>query len=630
VTGERLLVVDDSAEMRSSLVDAFLNPMGFEVLLAENGAEGMKRALADRPDLIITDQVMPDMTGLEMLRSLQEAGHDIPTILITGEGSESIAIQAFRLGVVDYFKKPLDPEQLLAAIRRGLQQESLRAVPSPRATEADTFRALLEIGQSITASLELEIVLGQVLEEAVRFSGAEMGDLMLLDLETEELHTRASKTSDEGVEIGLHVPVADELAARVIANGNPLVSSNGKNLLYVPLILLGQVVGVLGVSNLDPTRAFSVNDVEVLSVLANYAAIAIANARAFQESRIERARFREMLEQSSDAVLVIDELGYIILVNQGACEALSIDLLSVLGRTIGESIDNPDLRGLYEQHGNRQVTRGEVSLPDGRTLNAQLTTIEGMGCVAVMQEVTHLKELDRMKTKFVTTVSHDLRSPLTGILGYVELLNRVGELNDEQLGFVERIKNSVSTMTNLINDLLDLGRIEAGMDRAKENTHLRPILLQVYEGMQSEIVTKQLDFELDCPADLPMVLGNPLRLRQAFSNLIGNAVKYTPDGGDISVTVSVTDEHLIVEVRDTGVGIPVADQPHIFDEFYRADAVAESHQGTGLGLAIVKSIVEAHEGRVWVDSKAGQGSTFTVTLPTLTPGKGLMDSPRAP
>jgi two-component system NtrC family sensor kinase len=630
VTGERLLVVDDSADMRSSLADALLNPMGFEVLLAENGAEGLVRALADRPDLIITDQAMPDMTGLEMMHSLREAGHDIPTIMITGEGSESIAIQAFRLGAVDYLRKPLDPDQLLAAIRRGLQQEPLPDAPTLRVTETDTLRALLEIGQSITASLELEMVLGQVLEEAVRLSGAEIGELMLLDLETEELYTRASKTLGEGVALNLHLPVADKLAVRVINNGEPLLSSDGKNLLYIPLILLGQVIGVLGVSSLDPARTFSVDDVEVLSVLANYATIAIANARAFEESRIERARFRNMLERSSDAVLVIDELGYVILINQGACEALDVDSLNILGRTINDSTDNPDLRGLFEMHDARHVSRGEVSLPDGRTLNAQLTTIEGMGLVAVMQEVTHLKELDRMKTKFVTTVSHDLRSPLTGILGYVELLHRVGELNDEQRGFVERIKTGVDAMTNLINDLLDLGRIEAGMDREKENVHLRPILLKVYEGIQSEITAKQLEFELNCPKELPMVLGNPLRLRQALSNLIDNAIKYTPEEGNVSVTVDVTGDHLILEVRDTGVGIPLADQPHVFDEFYRAEAVTKSHQGTGLGLAIVKSIIEAHEGRVWVDSKVGEGSTFTVTLPTLTPGKGLMESPRAP
>jgi two-component system phosphate regulon sensor histidine kinase PhoR len=232
-----------------------------------------------------------------------------------------------------------------------------------------------------------------------------------------------------------------------------------------------------------------------------------------------------------------------------------------------------------------------------------------------MQDITHLKELDRIKSDFVNTVSHDLRSPLTAIQGYIELIERVGSLNTQQLEFTRRIQISVQNITNLVNDLLDLGRIEAGFDAGKEVVHLVAIINYVVENLRARIVEKNLNLVLDLPAELPAMFGNPIRLRQMVSNLVSNAIKYTSHRGEIKVSAHLEGPQIILQVKDNGVGIPTIDQPFIFDKFYRASNVPVQVGGSGLGLAIVKTIVEDHQGRIWVDSSPGVGSTFTVVLP---------------
>ena len=167
----------------------------------------------------------------------------------------------------------------------------------------------------------------------------------------------------------------------------------------------------------------------------------------------------------------------------------------------------------------------------------------------------------------------------------------------------------------MITDLLDLGRIEAGFDTQKEVTHLPLVLRYAVDGSRPRTEAKHLIVVVDVPDDLPPVLANPPRLRQVAANLIENAINYTPEGGTVTVKAHSDDGQLVISVSDTGIGIPLADQPYVFDKFYRAANARDDYTGTGLGLSIVKSIVENHNGRIWVDSKPGAGTTFTVVLP---------------
>lgn len=340
-------------------------------------------------------------------------------------------------------------------------------------------------------------------------------------------------------------------------------------------------------------------------------ATAIEDVLARARLRREPAQLQTILNDLRDCVLAVDADERLLLLNPPARAVLQVITAGAIGRPLAEVIENAEMRALLRG----ESEWAEFKLEDGRVFNAHSSAIADGGRVVVMQDITRLKELDRIKSDFVNTVSHDLRSPLTAILGYVELIERVGPVTDQQAEFVDRIIFSVKSITALITDLLDLGRIEAGFDAQKEATHLAAIIQIAVEAAQSQADMKSQVLKSQVTPGLPRVLANPPRLRQMLSNLIGNAIKYTPVGGTIRVSARSDSGAIIVTVADTGVGIPPSDLPYVFNRFYRASNTRDRYEGTGLGLSIVKSIVENHGGRIWVDSRLEEGTTFTVILP---------------
>ncbi|MFH1524735.1 MAG: ATP-binding protein [Chloroflexota bacterium] len=338
---------------------------------------------------------------------------------------------------------------------------------------------------------------------------------------------------------------------------------------------------------------------------------------SLQQRVTELQKIDTVMTHIDDGVIILDNKSNILLINPAARRAFGIwkdD--NVNGKPVREVLPHPDLQALLDTDTNNPVLHHEISFDDGRVLSAQYTPIPNIGLAVTMQDVTYLKQIDRLKTEFVHMISHDVRSPLTTILGYMDLLERVGPVNEQQGEFIKRAKASVGTITVLINDLLELGRIEAGLDIQKEMVAIESIIRYALETFEGQIADKQLNVQHNFPpTEIPRVRGNPIRLRQLADNLIGNAIKYTPKKGNITVDLEVQSEQIIFRVSDTGPGIPPADQPHLFEKFYRASNVPKGVGGSGLGLAIVKSIVDSHQGRVWVDSSLGKGSTFTVVLP---------------
>jgi signal transduction histidine kinase len=288
-------------------------------------------------------------------------------------------------------------------------------------------------------------------------------------------------------------------------------------------------------------------------------------------------------------------------------------------RPIEEVVRDATLRDLFAETGDEdRTTHRQVTLDNERTYNAHLTPVEGVGRVLMLQDITHLKELDRLKSEFVATVSHDLRTPLTSIQGYIELLPQIGPLNRRQEKFVRRVESMLASITELINDLLDIRRIEAELNLEMELCDLSEIINDVLGRLEHHAEGKAQDLRREIPEALPLVRGNPQRLAQVVDNLVINAIKYTQVGGRIAVSAIGDQGHVVVNVSDNGPGIPPEEQPRIFDKFYRVESEEVTGvAGTGLGLAIVKAIVEKHQGRVWVESQPGVGSTFSFILPAV-------------
>jgi PAS domain S-box-containing protein len=340
--------------------------------------------------------------------------------------------------------------------------------------------------------------------------------------------------------------------------------------------------------------------------------------RRAQVSEAEYARLEAVFNNIQDSVMILDLHNTISLVNPAMCRAFGIEAKTAIGKPVFEVIKHPDLVTLVARvDAGDPFQYYEVSFPDGRVGNAQFVSIQEVGYAFTMQDITYLKEVDRVRREFVHTVSHDLRSPLTSVIGYSELVERAGPLTEQQRDFLSRIQDSIQHITALINDLLDIESIEAGIDTRREFVQLEGILRYTIDMLDGQLKAKHLKVRTDIASALPALRANPIRLRQVLDNIIGNAIKYSHDHGEIFISVQSEEDQVILQVTDQGSGIPPADQPRIFDKFYRATNIDPDVEGSGLGLAIVKNIVENHQGRIWVESTVGKGSSFFVVLPVV-------------
>lgn len=631
-----ILIADDSEEICGFLAENILEPQGYSVRIAANGEDALRMVRESIPDLMITDHQMPKLTGIELMHLLRDEMPLLPIILITGEGSEALAADALRAGAVNYLIKPFDSNELLKAVELALDEgkrrrEWVETHAQARTHAQDLQRkveelgTLAKIGQAVTSGLALDEMLAMIVDAAVQLTNAEEGCLLLVDEQSGDLVMRASKNFDQEFAQSFRLQSTDSLAGEVVKTGGIvfLDESSPKKiktayfvhaLIYVPLKVREKTIGVLGVDNRQPERRLTQDHVQVLLAMADYAAIAIDNVRLFEHSEAQRCRLEAILTQTQNGVVVVDETQRVLLINPTACKALGVDI-NVIGKLVRDVVEDPRLLDLIRPSGEFPRWE-EIELRDEKIYNVQRSLIDGVGQAIVMHDITHLKKIDRIKSEFVTTVSHDLRSPLAAILGYVELIERTGFLDTQQKEFIRRIYISVDQITSLVSNLLDLGRIEAGLDESKEPTSVGIIAWYALESMRSVADSRGLTLQDELQEDLPMVMGDPLRLRQMIGNLLENAIKYTDAGGEVRMECFAEGHQVILRVSDSGIGIAPGDQALLFDKFYRGSNVPEGEPGTGLGLSIVKSIVDNHNGRIWVESKLGSGSTFTVVLPT--------------
>jgi two-component system NtrC family sensor kinase len=464
-----------------------------------------------------------------------------------------------------------------------------------------------------------------VVDAAVEMTGTEEGSLLLLDEETGELYMRAARNFQQDFVRSFRLPIKDSLAGTVLRTGKPVVLDEKTpqkiktaylvhSLAYVPLQSRGHVFGVLGVDNRANYTPIMETDVRMLTAMAEYAVIAIENANLYSHISQEHNKLELILAQIEDGVIVIDHDQRVVLINQVAQSIFGLTGKSAVGMAFNDVFTQSELIELVSSGIGTGYSRGEINAEDGRVFSAYMTDIPSLGLAIAMHDITHLKKLDQIKSDFVNTVSHDLRSPLTAILGFSELIERAGAINATQRDYIHRVQTSVQSITSLVDDLLNLGRIEAGFDTRKENVAFDQIIRYAVDNFRKRVADRGQNLVLDIPPIVSPVYANPIQMRQLVENLLDNAIKFTPAGGLITIRTGVAQNQVVVQFMDTGVGIPASDLPYIFDKFYRSSSSGDV-PGTGLGLSIVRSIVENHNGRIWVDSTVGIGSTFTVVLP---------------
>jgi PAS domain S-box-containing protein len=491
---------------------------------------------------------------------------------------------------------------------------------------------LLEISREVSASIELRPSLLPILNGAMRATGGTAARAVLVNdrgkpdqsiasgpAQVQEAMKRLDVAVEAVVKSNRELIIEDLTRAKA-SPPLELLQAGIRSVIGIPLRLQDRVTGVLWVSH-ERAHHWDPAELQFLYTLAGQAAVVAANAQLFEDVHEERGRLKAILSSTNDVVLVADAQGTILLCNPAATRAYGMLPDQVVDQPVEEAITDPTLQDLFVRPMEAgSALTDEIEAPDGRTFSASVSSLAGGGRVVTLRDITYLKELDQMKSDFVNTVSHDLRSPLTYMRGYTSMISMAGPLTERQQGFVDRILSGIEQMTELIDDLLDIGKIEAGVGIQIERCWLPGIVQAVVDDLGLWAMEQEVDLSADLPPDTPPTLGDNTLLRQAIKNLVENAVKYTPGPGQVEVRLYKQNGSLVVSVHDTGIGIATADQRRLFEKFYRIRRRDTVHiRGTGLGLAIVKSIADLHGGRVWLESKLNQGSTFYLAVPLRSP-----------
>jgi len=389
-----------------------------------------------------------------------------------------------------------------------------------------------------------------------------------------------------------------------------------------------RVIGVMHVFNKRYEQDFNDDDVRLLEMLADQAAAVISNAQLYIELTEKKQELEETFESIHSGVIVISPRNTVRLINPAACRMLSLSDGSRAGQPLADAVEEKSILELFEEtiRTGKEMTR-EIALDGGRHIYQAETSMMGdesgdaHSVVAIFNDITEIRQVERMKTAFVSTVSHELRTPLTSIKGFIATLidDTDGIYDDEtRMEFYNIINTECDRLTRLITDLLNISRIESGrgIDIILSDVNLAEIAAQVTRSQQT--YTDRHKVFSTIPPDFPLITGDADKITQILDNLIGNAVKYSPNGGNVTVGAEDEGATIRLDISDQGLGIPAHHRDKIFQRFHMVDDDVDHKavKGTGIGLYLVKHLAQAHSGDVWLSrSEVGQGSTFSVRLP---------------
>lgn len=615
--------------------------------------------------------VVPMVSGGKVIGALSAQSYQFNAytendqqILSTLANQATVAIQNARL---------LSQTQKFAST---LEQRVIERTAELEREQRNT-ETLLRILTEVSASLDLDRALSRTLSLLNEAIGAEQGTVMLLHPEDNMLHYRAGYgyvSQDPHVSrksASFKLKIGEGLAGWVVKHRQPVLiddlyldprwvisqsSQDHRSAIVAPLVVGEDVIGAIMVFH-RRVGYFTEDSLEMVRAIGAQVAISINNAQLYElirdqaerlgsmlrSQQMEASRQTAILEAVADGVLVTDPANQISFVNASAERILSLAVVELVGRPIenfaglfGKSThtwvkavkewsQNPDL------HQPGEMYAEQISLETGQVVLVHISPViwrhEFLGTVSIFRDITHEVEVDRLKSEFVATVSHELRTPMTSIRGYVDILlmGAAGALNENQAHFLDIVKSNTERLNVLVNDLLDISRIEAGrVSLSIQPVDLAEMTREIVTGLvqRSQEENKTLDISVAADESTPRALADTERIRQVIDNLVDNAYNYTPADGKIEVNLHKTDDMVQIDVKDTGIGIPIEQQERIFDRFFRGeDPLVLATPGTGLGLSIVKQLVEMHHGKIWMQSTGipGQGSTFSFTVPAYQP-----------
>ncbi len=503
---------------------------------------------------------------------------------------------------------------------------------------------LNETGQAITSTLNLDRVLHMLLERVRDLLQVDAVSIALKDEHTGELIFEAASGEGAAGVLGAQLKPGQGIAGWVAETGKPLIvpdvykdtrffpdidkktGMTTQAILCVPIILKGQVVGIIEALNPDKA-AFNQHAIKLLGGLSGLAATAIDNARLFNQVRNAEARYAGLFEDSVNPIIITDLKGIIVDINRNAC--------ALLGQT-QEALSGTKLTSLRSADGSldfaaphRKILSGQdetfqtIILSNGQRVKVEVTgkqiTVKGTTLIQwIGRDISAESELEQLREDMTRMIIHDLRNPLSNIMNSLDVMQDVIREKDTSISLLELLKiaqRSGQRLHQLISSILDMSRLEAGQEVLDTKpTNLLPVLKEVIEFVEPQANIREIQLVADLDPHMPKVEIDRDMISRVTLNLMDNAIKFTQIGGKVKISTNVLPSEVEIAVTDNGPGIPANKLDTIFEKFVRVRS-KDGPQGTGLGLAFCQLAVQAHGGRIWVESRVGHGSTFYLTLP---------------
>ncbi|MBI1920852.1 MAG: GAF domain-containing protein [Geobacter sp.] len=670
--GKKVLVIDKASNMVRQVRGA-LASSGVEVEHALQLDAALEHAVAAKPDVILVDFTCDEgVHACRRIRSLSVTSA-IPVIAVSSR-TDAVSIDAaFEAGADDFMCEPLSAAELRSKVRANLKRRDILAETEEKTRELET---LLEISQALTSTLNTAEILRIIVNKIA--ANIHVERCSIARVHEGERYGLVLASSDNSTLNGLKISLERYPEIREVirtgktvliedAQTHPLLNDVRENLahldfntiLVLPVIYQSEVIGTLMLRTVRNRPAFTDREIRFCQLVANVSANALKNARLFElirdesfelreaKSRIEeelRAKevYESLFEHASEGLMAVNVRGEIAYVNMGALEIFGYERDEAVKLTLQDVLAEESLPETLENHINFFLGRGYkkkldliITSPAGEKRCVQVSVsghrLLGQYCIISFMDVTEerkreydlreanarLVDVDRLKSEFINTAAHELRTPITVVHGYSTLVRELGmeNLSEQQCEYINAAIQGTEMIMEFVEDLLDLARMKSGKLELKleEKDVMEPIR-DVYKVFAPFASQKGLVLVMDATEDNIRACFDREKIERVLTNLIGNAMKFTPEGGTIGILVDRAGEEVHVSVTDNGSGIPQEYLARIFDEFYQLEP-DETRPGSGLGLPICKRLVEAHNGRIWVASELSRGSRFTFSLP---------------
>ena len=510
----------------------------------------------------------------------------------------------------------------------------------------DNMAAIYRVAAAVGSSLNLDETLEAALEVVIETIGAEAAGISLIDDKAGELVLRAQRGwLQDFTSKPMRIPLGQGMSGEVISNDKMVVHNqldgsetyavksfrdeHFRSIAMAPMHAEGRIIGILSAMSHQPDK-FDENLSELLRVIADTVGIAIHNASLYEVHVEHETRLSAILQSTADGIIATNQYGFISLVNHAAVDMLEIPADDLIGMPLREAPLQPRVRDLLlltlSSRGADEKKSFQVTLENERVLSVLVSAVQVEsqvsqeavqdGWVIVLQDVTHVREAEIARARFVRAAAHDMRNPLNVTQTSLSLLRTYVESEDDDISEIIDIAHTgIDRLKRLIDDLLQIEKIESKFEFRLSDVDIREVCREVSASHQEQYMAQDLNLTVEVKDDVPTTFEVDRNwLVMALDHYLDNARKFTPPDGRILVRVSTQVPMLHIDIQDSGEGIDPATQRKLFERFYRVDPT-DDRSGSGLGLAIVKSIAEAHGGSVYVHSKVGEGSTFGIRFP---------------